>query len=327
MKNPMSLSLFRFVLAFAAILAASVSQAETFPDRPIHFVVPYAAGGGVDIVARIVAEKMSVDLGQPIIVENRVGGGGILGTDYVARSAPDGYTFAVVTSGHTILPSLTNLPWDPVADFAPVSMVVSYPLLLVVNPSVPANSIADFVALAKAKPGALNYGTGGVGTPPQLAMELFKSMTGTNILHIPYRGNGLATAALLSGEIQAMLDTMVGPLPSVRAGKLRALGVSSLIRSSLLPDVPTISEAGVPGYQFEGWTGMFAPRGTPQEIVDRVNAALVRALAVPGIAPHLIELGYVPVGNSPEAFGKTVSTEITKIAKIVKDAGIPRMEP
>jgi tripartite-type tricarboxylate transporter receptor subunit TctC len=323
----MSLSAVRFVLAFAAILGAGPSHAQTFPDRPIHFVVPYAAGGGVDIVARVVAEKMSGDLGQPIIVENRVGGGGILGTDYVARSAPDGYTFAVVTSGHTILPSLANLPWDPVADFAPISMVVSYPLLLVVNPSVPANSIADFIALAKAKPGALNYGTGGVGTPPQLAMELFKSMTGIGILHIPYRGNGLATAALLSGEIQAMLDTMVGPLPSVRAGKLRPLGVSSLIRSPLLPDVPTISEAGVPGYQFEGWTGMFAPRGTPQEIVDRVNAALVKALAASDVAPHLIELGYVPVGNSPEAFAKIVSNEITKIAKIVNDAGIPRMEP
>jgi tripartite-type tricarboxylate transporter receptor subunit TctC len=323
----MSVSAVRFTLAFAAILGAGPSQAQTFPDRPIHFVVPYAAGGGVDITARIIAEKMSEDLGQPVIVENRVGGGGILGTDYVARSAPDGYTFAVVTSGHTILPSLTKLPWDPISDFAPVSMVVSYPLLLVVNPSVPANSVTEFIALAKLRPGALNYGTGGVGTPPQLAMELFKSMTGTNILHIPYRGNGLATAALLSGEIQAMLDTMVGPLPSVRAGKLRALGVSSLVRSPLLPDVPTISEAGVPGYQFEGWTGMFAPRGTPKDIIERVNAALVKALAVPGVTPHLIELGYVPVGNSPEAFAKIVSNEVTKIAKIVKDAGIPHMEP
>jgi tripartite-type tricarboxylate transporter receptor subunit TctC len=311
--------------ATAAVLinAAGRAAAQTYPTRPIRFVVPFAAGGGVDLTARIVAQKMSEGLGQPILIENRTGAGGIVGADVVAKSPPDGYTFLVTTSGHTILPSLSKtLPWDPVKDFSPVSKVVSYPLLLVVNPSVPVNSAADLIALAKEKPGTLNYGTGGVGTPPQLAMELLKSMAGINVVHVPYQGNGPATVAVMRGEIQIILDTMIGPLAAVRAGKLHALAVTSRERSPLLPEIPTLNEAALPGYVFEGWTGMFAPASTPSDLIDRVNAELARALAVLEIKQRLIELGYVPAADTPQQFAGVVSDDIAKIRKIVEQAGI-----
>ena len=311
--------------AAAAVLinAAGRASAQTYPTRPIRFVVPFAAGGGVDLTARIVAQNMSESLGQPILIENRTGAGGIVGADVVAKSPPDGYTFLVTTSGHTILPSLSKtLPWDPVKDFSPVSKVVSYPLLLVVNPSVPVNSAADLIALAKERPGILNYGTGGVGTPPQLAMELLKSMAGINVVHVPYQGNGPATVAVMRGEIQIILDTMIGPLAAVRAGKLHALAVTSRERSPLLPEIPTLNEAALPGYVFEGWTGMFAPASTPSDLIDRMNAELARTLAVPEIKQRLIELGYVPAADTPQQFAGVVSDDISKIRKIVEQAGI-----
>jgi tripartite-type tricarboxylate transporter receptor subunit TctC len=314
----------RTIAAIAAfsVIACVAARAETYPTRPIHFIVPFAPGGGVDIVARMVAQRMSETLGQPVVIENRVGGGGILGADYVAKSAPDGYTFLVTTSGQTILPSLTKVPWDAVKDFVPVSMVVSYQLMLVVNPSVPAKTLEQLIALAKANPGTLNYGTGGIGTPPHLAMELLKHMAGIKIQHVPYRGNGLVTLAVQKNEVQMMLDTMVGPLADVRAGKLRALAVTGKSRSPLVPDIPTINEAGVPGYSFEGWTGMFAPQGTPDDIIKTVNAALVKALAVSEISKRLVDLGYQPVGDTPEEFAEIVKSDLVKMAKIIKDADI-----
>jgi tripartite-type tricarboxylate transporter receptor subunit TctC len=305
-----------------SLLGVRIADAQSYPDRPIHFVVPYAAGGGVDVVARIVAERMSADLKQPIVVENRVGGGGIVGAEFVARSAPDGYTLLVSTSGHTILPSMSKLPWDPIKDFTPVSKVVSYPVMLVVHPSVPATTLTELIALAKQKPGMLNYGTGGVGTPPHLAMELLKSMVGIDVVHVTYRGNGLATTALLAGEIQMTFDTMIGPLPFVRAGKLRAIAVSSRSRFPTAPDIPTVSESGVPGYEFEGWTGMFAPANTPKPVIDIINAALARAVHRPEIAKRLLDLGYLAVGDPPDQFAQTVRADLDKIAKITRDAGI-----
>jgi tripartite-type tricarboxylate transporter receptor subunit TctC len=314
-----------FAAAAAAVLLAAPgpSYAQAYPTKPSRFVVPFAAGGGVDLTARIVAQKMSESLGQSILIENRTGAGGIVGADVVAKSAPDGYTFLVTTSGHAILPNLSKtLPWDPIKDFTPVSRVVSYPLLLVVNPSVPVNSASGLIALAKEKPGALNYGTGGIGTPPHLAMELLKSMAGVNIVHIPYQGNGPATVAVMRGEVQIILDTMMGPLEAVRAGKLRALAVTSRERSPLLPEIPTLNEAALPGYAFEGWTGMFAPASTPGDIIDRVNAELAKALAAPEVKQRLIEIGYIPAADTPQQFAGVVAEDLVKIRKIVEQAGI-----
>lgn len=297
-------------------------HAEAYPTKPIRLIVPFAAGGGVDICARIVGQKMSESLGQSVIVENRPGGGTIVGADYVARSAPDGYTFLVTTNGHTILPSLFKLPFDPINDFEPVSMVVSFPYVLVVNPSVPAKSLPELIELAKEKPGSMNYGSAGVGTGPQLAMELLKTEAGINVVHVPYKGNGPVTAAVLAGEIQMMLDTMVGPLPSIRAGKLRALAITSAVRSPLLPDVPTFSEAGTPGYIFEGWNGIFAPAKTPKVIIGRVSEEIAKALAAPDVKQRFAELGYLASSDTPQHFSTVVSKQIEKNAKIIKDAGI-----
>lgn len=297
-------------------------HAQVYPTKPVRFIVPFAAGGGVDICARIVGQKMSQSLGQAVIVENRPGAGAIVGAEYVARSAPDGYTFLVTTNGHTILPSFFKLPFDPINDFEPVSEIVSFPYVLVVNPSVLAKSLPELIALAKKKPGVLNYGSAGVGTGPQLAMESFKTEAGINVVHVPYKGNGPVTAAVLAGEIQMALDTMVGPLPSIRAGTLRALAITSADRSPLLPDVPTFSEAGTPGYIFEGWNGMFAPAKTPKAIVDRVRGEVAKALAFPDVKQRLAELGYLAIGDTAQHFSTVVSKNIEKNAKIVKDASI-----
>jgi tripartite-type tricarboxylate transporter receptor subunit TctC len=308
------------VAAFS--ISLNTAQAETFPSKPIHLIVPFAAGGGVDICARVIGQRMSESLGQPVIVENRPGAGTIVGAEYVARSAPDGYTIMMTTNGQTILPSLYKLPFDPVKDFTPVSMAVSYPFLLVVNPSVPAKSLQELIGLAKGAPGHMNYGSAGVGTAPNLAMEMLKHDAGVNIVHIPYKGNGPVTVALLGGEIQMMLDTMAGPMPSIRAGKLRPVAITSAVRSALLPDVPTFKESGIPDYVFEGWNGVFAPAGTPDDVVERIRGEIVKALANPEVMKPLSELGYVAIGDTPQHFSTVVSDDFVKNAKIIADAGI-----
>lgn len=312
----------RAVLVFALAMLPAAASAQTYPSKPIRFVVPFPPGGGVDVTVRTVAQKMSESLGQQIIVDNRTGAAGIIGADFVAKSAPDGYTIMGTTSGHTILPHLQKVPWDPIKDFTPITALVTYQLLLSVHPSVPATSLRELISLAKAKPGALNYGTGGAGTPPHLAMELLKSMAGIDIVHVPYKGNALVTAALLSGEIHVSLDTMIGPLRNVRAGKLRGLAVSGKSRSMIAPDIPTMAEAGLEGYEFEGWTGVFAPAGTPREIVERLNREVAKALAVPDVKERLIATGYEPSGQPADQFASVVSADLAKMGKIVKGAGI-----
>ena len=276
------MSIKQIVAVAVAVLSMSLNSAhaETFPSKPIHLIVPFAAGGGVDICARVIGQRMSESLGQPVIVENRPGAGTIVGGEYVARSAPNGYTIMMTTNGQTILPSLYKLPFDAIKDFTPVSMAVSYPFLLVVILP-PAQSLQELIALAKAAPGHMNYGSAGVGTGPNLAMEMLKHDAGVNIVHVPYKGNGPVTVALLGGEIQMMLDTMAGPMPSIRAGKLRPVAITSPLRSPLLPDVPTFKELGIPNYVFEGWNGVFAPAGTPYDIVERIRGEIVKALANP----------------------------------------------
>ncbi|TAK81254.1 MAG: tripartite tricarboxylate transporter substrate binding protein [Betaproteobacteria bacterium] len=312
----------RAVLVFALAVLPAAALAQTYPSKPIRFVVPFPPGGGVDVTVRTVAQKMGESLGQQIIVDNRAGASGIIGAEFVAKSAPDGYTIMGTTSGHTILPHLQKVPWDPIKDFTPITALVTYQLLLSVHPSVPANSLQELIALAKAKPGVLNYGTGGAGTPPHLAMELLKSTAGVDIVHVPYKGNALVTAALMSGEIQASFDTMIGPLRGVRAGRLRGLAVSGKRRSIIAPEIPTVAEAGLKGYEFEGWTGVFGPAGMPREIVDRLNSEIAKALAIPDIKERLIAAGYEPSGEPADKFAALVSADLAKMGKIVKGGGI-----
>lgn len=311
----------RFVLAVLALLAACGASAQTYPNKPIRFVVPFAAGGGVDVTVRTIVQRMTA-LGQPLLVDNRTGAGGSVAADVVAKAAPDGYTFLATTSGHTILPHLQKVAWDPVKDFVPVTTLVAYPLMLAAHHAVPANSLVELVAYAKTRPGTLNYGTGGVGTPPHLAMELLKSMAGLDIVHVAFKGNGPATTALLAGDIQLMLDTMIGSMPGVRAGKLKGLAVTSAGRSAIAPEIPTMREAGLPGYEFEGWTGVFAPGGTPRAIVDRMNTELAKALLMQDVKDRLVALGYEPKAMTPEQFAILVERDLAKIGKIVKDARI-----
>lgn len=316
------MKILKLAIGALALVLSGTALAQPYPSKPIRFVVPFPPGGGVDVTVRTVAQKMSESLRQQIIVDNRTGAVGIIGADFVAKSAPDGYTIMGTTSGHTILPHLQKLPWDPIKDFTPITALVTYQLLLSVHPSVPATSLRELISLAKAKPGTLNYGTGGAGTPPHLAMELLKSMAGIDIVHVPYKGNALVTAALLSGEIQASFDTMVGPLRGVRAGKLRGLAVSGKNRSLLAPEIPTVTEAGLEGYEFEGWTGVFAPAGTPREIVDRLNGEMAKALSAPEVKDRLIAIGYEPSGQPSDQFAAVVSADLAKMGKIVKTAGI-----
>lgn len=328
MREIIRCCLHRYMAAVVAllILVPVPVSADSYPSRPIRFIVPFAAGGGVDVFTRFVSKRVGEILDQSVIVENRVGGGGIVGADVVAKSAPDGYTFLITTSGQTILPSLSKLPWDPVTDFAPVTMGISYPLMFVVNEQVPVKSLAELIALAKQKPGTLNFGTGGVGTSPHLAMELLMTMTGTKFQHIAYRGNAPATLALVAGETQVGIDTIASLNEQIRAGKLRPLAITSKRRLPAFPDVPTVSEAGVPTYNFEGWTGVFAPRNTPKEYVVKISRAIKRAMQDPEITKFYTDLGYEIVGDSPEEFSRVVIDDLAKIKKIVTDAGIAKAQ-
>jgi tripartite-type tricarboxylate transporter receptor subunit TctC len=287
-------------------------------------VVPFAAGAGSnDIMARLVAQKLSDALGQQFVVDNRPGASGIIGTDIVAKAPPDGYTVLMMSLTFTVNPSLfSKLPYDTVRDLIPVTMVASAPLMLVVHPSVPAKSVTEFIAYAKANPGKLNFGSGGPGTTPHLAGEMIKTMAGIQVTHIPYKGGAPALTDLVAGQIQFMCENIPGTLPFAKAGKLRALAVTDLKRSPLLPELPTLDEAGLKGYQIVGWNGLFVPAGTPQPIVNRLNAEVVKALALPDVKDRLATLGADAVGDTPQHFAVFIKAEIPKWAKVVKDAGL-----
>ena len=287
-------------------------------------MVPFAAGGATDVLARLVGERLTATLGQQVVVDNRPGAGGNIGSDVVARAEPDGYTILMGAVGtHAINPSLyPKMPYDPVKDFAPVTLVASVPNVLVVNPEVPANSVQELIDLAKAKPGELNFASSGNGTSIHLSGELFKAMTGTDIVHVPYKGSGPAVTDLLGGQVQMMFDNMPSSLPHVKAGKLRALGVTSAKRSPALPEVPTIAEAGVPGYDATSWFGILAPAGTPEPVVTRLQGAIVQALGEPEMRQRMADLGAEPVGDTPAEFGQFIAAEIAKWAKVVNDAGV-----
>jgi tripartite-type tricarboxylate transporter receptor subunit TctC len=308
--------------ACAIAFGATHALSETFPTKPVRMIVPFAAGGGADIVGRLVAQKLGDGWGQTVVVDNRPGAGGNIGTEIVARAPADGYTLLLVGPNHTVNISLfSKIPYDPVNDFAPVSVVTSAPYLLLVNPSVGVNTVADFIALAKARPGKILYASAGNGTAGHLGMELIKTMAGIDVVHIPYKGSPPALTDLLAGQVSAAFDNVLSSAPHVKAGKLRAIAVSTSKRSSAMPDVPTVAESGLPGFEVAVWQGILAPAGTPRSTVDALHAAIITALARPDMKGRMAANGTDIIGNSPAEFAAFIKSDIVKWAKVVKNSG------
>ena len=304
--------------------ATTLLHAEDYPAKPVRFVVPFAPGGTTDVLARLIGEKLSVSLGQQFVIDNQAGAGGNIGTAQVAKAEPDGYTILMGTVGtHAINQSIyPRLPFDPIKDFAPVTLVATVPNVLVVNPEVLVHSVAELIELAKAKPGELNFASSGNGSSIHLSGELFKSMTGVDMVHVPYKGSGPAVVDLLGGQVEMMFDNLPSSAPQIKAGKLRPLGVTSKERSPTLPDVPTIAEAGVPGYEALSWFGVLVPAGTRDAIVAKLQNEIAKALADPAMRERFAELGAVPVGGTSAEFADLITAETAKWAKVVQDAGI-----
>lgn len=299
------------------------AQTSTYPEKPVRFLVPYPPGGGTDVVARIVQERFQAALGQPVLIENKGGAGGSLGTEVVAHAAADGYTVLFTLSSHTINPAIfTKLSFDTIKDFEPVGTVASLPQILVANPQVPVNTLAELIALAKAKPDMLAYASVGNGSPGHLAGELFKLRTGTQMTHIPYRGGGPAVTDVVAGQVPLLWVSIPAAAQFVKAGKLKALGVSTLKRSAAFPDVPTIQESGIADFEVDSWYAMFVPASTPKPVIEKLNRALNTVLADPVVREKLLAQGAESVGGKPEALAKTVAAELPKWAKLVKDANI-----
>jgi len=305
-------------------LSAAAAHAEAYPARPIRMIVAYPPGGGTDIVGRMVAQKLGEALGQSVVVENRGGASGNIGTELAARAAPDGYTILMgnVAPNAINVSLFRQLPFDPVADFVPVSLVASTPNILVVHPSTPARTVREVTALAKAKPGTLNFASAGVGSSSHLAGELFRILAGADIVHVPYKGAGPAMVDVLSGQVQLYFATMPAAMPHVKSGKLAPVAVTSAKRSHALPELPTIAESGVPGYEASTWYGLLAPAHTPGAVITRLHEGVVKILANPALHEKLAEQGFEPVGSSPEEFGAHINSEITKWSKVIHDAGI-----
>jgi tripartite-type tricarboxylate transporter receptor subunit TctC len=311
------------IAALFCAAPAPAQPAADFPARAIRIVVPFPAGGATDIAARLIGERMTADWKQPVTIDNRPGAGGNIGSDVVAKSAPDGYTLIMgVTGSHAINTSLyARMPYDPVKDFEAISQVAVVPNVVVVHPSVPAKTLQELVALAKKEPGKLNYASLGNGTAAHLTMEMFKSVAGIDITHIPYKGSAPAVADLLAGQVQVMIDGLPSALPHVQAGKLRALAVTSAKRSRAAPGLPTIAESGYPGFSADAWSGLFAPKGTPKAVVDKLALETQHILKLPEVEKRLGELGAETVGSTPAEFARHVQQEIDKWARVVKASG------
>lgn len=310
-------------VAAASLVGASAATAQNFPARPITIVVPYAVGGTTDIVARLAANQVGNGLGQPFIVDNKVGGGGLIGWGAVARSAPDGYTLLTTEMSFTIAPGLLpKMPFDAQKGFTHIITAASAPHVLVVTPGLPAKTVQEFIALAKAKPGTMNYGSGGNGTNTHLGGELFKSAAGVDLTHVPYKGAGAVLTDLMAGQVQALVTSLPTALPHIKSGKLRALVVTSESRSPLLPDVPSAKEANLPSFLMDFWVGFSAPAGTPQPVVDKLNQAFVAALNTEDGKRRLAEQGLSPVANTPAQATQQVAAEMKRWAGVVKAANI-----
>ena len=310
-------------MAALVACAGTASAQSTYPAKAIRYVVPFPAGGPLDIVARALGQELNKSWNQPIIIDNRPGAGGNIGADLVAKAPADGYTILMgAVSTHAINVTLySKLPYDPVRDFAPITLITSVPNVLVVHPSVPAISVKELIALAKAKPGQINFASGSTGSAGHLAGELFKTMAGVNMVHIPYKGAAPAVVDLLGGHVSLMFDNMSSALPNIKSGRVRALAVTTLQRSPLLPQLPTISEAGLRGFDISTWFGIFAPAGTPPDIVARLNTETVRILNTREMKERLLALGAEPAGNKPDEFAAFVRLEIQKYARVVKASG------
>jgi len=310
----------------ALIVPAGGTFAQAWPSRPIRFVVPLPPGGGYDYLARVVAEPLQAALGQPIVVENRVGASGMLGAEYVSKQPADGHTFLMISDTHLVHPSLfRKIPYDILKDFTPVSQIAGVPFVLLVTPGVQANSPQEYVALARSRPGEITFGSSGVGSAYHLAAELLKSSVGIDMLHVPYKGTGPVTTALLSGEVMSAIAPIGPMLQHIRSGKLRALGIVNGYRTSILPDLPTFEEAlSLPGFAMDTWIGLVGPAGTPKPIVDRMNGELARIVRDPQFSREkLLAQGYEPLGSTPELMGETMKAHLAKYAKIVRDAKVP----
>jgi tripartite-type tricarboxylate transporter receptor subunit TctC len=309
-------------VAFVLCLFAGAANAQTWPARPIHLIVPFPPGGVTDIVGRIIAQRLSEGLGQPIVVENRGGGAGSIGAQLAAKSSPDGYTLLMATATHAINVTLMpNTGFDLTKDVVPVSLVASVPLLLAVNPKLPVTDVKSLVAYAKANPGKLNFASGSTGSASHLAGEMLKTMAGVQMTHIPYKGGGPALQDVIAGHVGLMFENMPSILPHVQAGRLRGIATTGTKRSPAIPELPTMIESGFPGFEAGSWYGLFAPIGTPPEIVERLHHEVVNALTNPEMQKQLLAQGAEPIGNSPQEFTSFINAEVAKWAKAIKDSG------
>ncbi len=315
----------RLGLAFILIALAVAAQAETYPARTIRLIVPFPPGGAVDVLARLIAGKVSAQVGQPVIIENRPGAGGTLGADAVAKAAPDGYTILQNTNGAAIAPALyKSLPFDATKDFAPVTQLVASNLILVASPKSGITSLKDLLTRARAEPGKLNYGSSGLGNPLHLTMEMLKHETGINIVAVPFRGDGQINTALIAGEVEVAVVPAATAVPLIKDGRIRALGMTGAKRSAALPEVPTIAEQGVPGFASSGWQGWFMPAATPSPVVDRIRQEVAKALQLADVRARLDAMAYEPVGSTPAKFNAYYRAEIAKFTKVIADAKIPK---
>ena len=316
----------KIILSMGILFCCALAHAQSYPSKPVKLVVPFPAGSATDQVARLTGQQLQEALKQPFVVENRAGANGGIGADFVAKSAPDGYTLLVTANGPIVVnPVLyAKVPYDPVRDFAPVAQCTVYQYVLVTLAGSPIKSIADLIDAARARPGAVSYGSTGVGGGNHLAGELFALATGTQLTHVPYKGSAPALADLLGGQLTFMFDTVITSVPQIRAGKLRAFAVSSLKRASALPDVPTLDEAGIGGFDISQWQGVLAPAGTPKTIIDRLNAEIVKSLRAPDVRERLVtQGGNEIVTGSPEEFAALIKNDLQMYAKLIKDAQVP----
>ena len=307
-----------FIAAFFPMTAA----AQTYPSKPVRLIVPFPPGGSNDVVGRMIAAQLSTRLDKTVIVENQGGAGGLIGTEMAARSQPDGYTLLLVSVAYAFIPAIYKLPYDPATAFAPVAILGAGPVVIAVTSKLPVNSVKELIALAKEKPGELNYATAGVGSFQHLASELFKLQAGVDIVHIPFKGGGPAMMDVIAGNTQIAIGSLVQMLPQIKAGKLKALGVGSAKRIAALPDLPTISEAGVPGYEVTNWWGIVVPAGTPRSIIDRLHKELTAVVSSTETKQRFETEGAEPLSMSPDEFGRFIAAETIKWARVVKDAGI-----
>lgn len=317
------MSVRRMIGAFATALLASAAAQAQYPDRPVRIIVPFAPGGAVDAIARIVAERISGPLGQSVIVENRPGAGSVVGTGLAARADPDGYTLLLGTASALMInPLLQELPYEPMKAFVPVTLVGRVPFLLVSNPKLPATNLREFIDYAKANPNKLAYASGGPGTPHHIAGETFKLMTGTDLVHVPYKGTAPGLTDVIAGNVALMTAEILASLPHVRGGRLRVLGIATAERSSMAPDIPTLKEAGLPGFEITTWYGVVAPAGVPPEILKKLSSTISSALGQAETRDKLVAIGVIPAGGTPAEFGEFLRTENVRWTKAVRDAKI-----